>query len=72
MVGALGPLPEEADVKTVVVEWDTHSGKKDRVVYRETDMCAACGKPETEHCTQDSTTKRWVWHACRELIWGKA
>jgi hypothetical protein len=55
-------------VKTVVIEWDTHSGKKDRIVYRETDICPYCKKPETDHCHQDKQTKRWSWSACSESL----
>lgn len=51
-------------MKSVVIEWDTHSGKKDRIVYREVDLCPACGRPETDHCWQDKATRRWIWSAC--------
>ena len=52
-------------MKSVVIEWDAHSGKKDRIVFRETDLCLVCGKPETDHCWQDRATRRWVWSACK-------
>jgi hypothetical protein len=58
-------------MRTVVIEWDTHSGQKDRTIYRETDICKACGKPDTDHCHQDPKTKRWAWSACQESIWGR-
>lgn len=54
-------------MKSVVIEWDTHSGKKDRIVYREVDLCPACGKPETDHCWQDKATRRWTGARARRL-----
>lgn len=59
-------------MKLVAIEHDTHSGRKDRIVCRETDQCPVCGKPEADHCWQDKATRRWVWSACNEALLERA